>query len=733
MPITLEISPDLRVLAFAVAAALAAGLVFGLAPALQGARRDITDRLKAESAGTGRRRSRLGRVLVAGQLALSLVLLVAAGLFVRAVDRGARIDPGFDRDGIATTLFDPESWGYDTGASTAFYAAVRERLATTPGVSAVAYTSRLPLMLGSSIDTIAFGTSKREAHYAGVDEGYFDVLRLPILRGRAIARTDVAGAVRVAIVNQTLARILAPDGDALGRTFRFRDAETIVVGVARDAKYASLDETTPPFFYVPLAQLADPKRALLVRGPAATAGPAIVEAVRAADPRLPAPRVAAFADEAQVVLFPQRAAAIVTGGARRDRPAAGDARPLRHGRRIGGARGRARSASGWRSAPGAARCCGPWSAKVRGWRSPASPSGCRWRRCRCRCCGSGCSRSIRSTRRPTRCSRWCWERWRWRRATCRRGGRRPPIRCGRYGPTEIAGAAARAERGRPGGRLATAAGGFGLPGVRLELERDARLAGVEDHRGLARLALVAPRGNHHPLAGADGFVLAAIAADVGPLEHLDRLGRAVEARERFDHGGVGARRRVVRGEADLHLDEAVGRAEQGVDDGGRAERFAGELEVVTVAGHHAKAGGGRRFEHLGAAGAPGDAGEGRRVGGPGRGRGHEHAEERGADWTEHAADSARRTPGVRRRARAKNVNEIGRRHLDRGEKSAAAATSFGGPHTLLRGRPSNLRDGVLAARRQPGSGAPASVSPRHGLGTDVTSSPIVTLLPTPSS
>ncbi len=226
VPITLEISPDLRVLAFAVAAALAAGLVFGLAPALQGARRDITDRLKAESAGTGRRRSRLGRVLVAGQLALSLVLLVAAGLFVRAVDRGARIDPGYERDGIATTLFDPESWGYDTGASTAFYAAVRERLAATPGVSAVAYTSRLPLMLGSSIDTIAFGTSKREAHYAGVDEGYFDVLRLPILRGRAIARTDVAGAVRVAIVNQTLARILAPDGDALGRTFRFRDAET---------------------------------------------------------------------------------------------------------------------------------------------------------------------------------------------------------------------------------------------------------------------------------------------------------------------------------------------------------------------------------------------------------------------------------------------------------------------------------------------------------------------------
>jgi predicted permease len=314
VPVTIEISPDLRVLAFAVAAALAAGLVFGLAPALQGARRDITDRLKAESARTGRRRSRLGRVLVAGQLALSLVLLVAAGLFARAVDRGGRIDPGFDRDGIVTTLFDPESWGYDAGASTAFYAAIRQRLAAAPGVSAVTYTSRLPLMLGSSIDTIAVGPKEHEAHYAGVDEGYFDVLRLPILRGRPIDRRDGAGSLRVAIVNQRLARMLSPDGDALGRTFRFRDVETLVVGVARDAKYASLDEVTPPFFYVPLDQLADRKRALLVRGPAATVGPALVAAVRATDPRLPAPRVAAFADEAQVVLFPQRAAAAVTGG-----------------------------------------------------------------------------------------------------------------------------------------------------------------------------------------------------------------------------------------------------------------------------------------------------------------------------------------------------------------------------------------------------------------------------------
>ncbi|HWJ54567.1 MAG TPA: ADOP family duplicated permease [Vicinamibacterales bacterium] len=313
IPVTLEISPDVRVLAFAIGLALVAGLACGLVPALQGARRDITDRLKAESAGSGRRRSRLGRLLVAGQLALSLVLLVAAGLFVRAMDRGSRVDPGFDRDGVLTTTLEPEAWGYDAAATTAFYAAVRERVAATPGVEAVAYTSRVPLMFGSSVDGITYGTATRQAHYAGVDEGYFDVLRLPIRRGRGIARTDVDGAPRVAVVNETLARILAPDGDALGRTFRFRDADTMIVGIARDAKYASLDEVTPPFFYVPLAQMRDQRRYLLVRGPAA-AGSAIAGAVRARDPRLPAPPVSTLADDTRIALFPQRAAAIVTGG-----------------------------------------------------------------------------------------------------------------------------------------------------------------------------------------------------------------------------------------------------------------------------------------------------------------------------------------------------------------------------------------------------------------------------------
>jgi predicted permease len=312
-PITLEISPDYRVLGFAVAAALATGLIFGLGPALQGARRDVTDRLKAESAGAGRRRSRLGRGLVAGQLALSLVLLVAAGLVVRAIDRGASIDPGFDPQGVATLALEPESWGYTPTAATTFYATLRERLAASPGVTAVASATRLPLMLSSSIDAVGIGGGTRDIAYVAIDGRYFDALRLPIRHGRAFANDD-DGAPAVTVVNETLARLIAPDGDAIGRTLRFRDREWTVVGIAGDARQFSRDQAVAPFFYVPLAQAPDTKRVLLVRSARTDIAAAIVATVHAIDPRLPTPRVSTLDDDSRIVLFPQRAAAIVVGG-----------------------------------------------------------------------------------------------------------------------------------------------------------------------------------------------------------------------------------------------------------------------------------------------------------------------------------------------------------------------------------------------------------------------------------
>lgn len=313
--LSLELSPDGRVLAFALGVSLLTGLLFGLAPAFRAARGDIAARLRADSAGAGSRGMLLSRALIVGQLALSLVLLVAGGLFIRALDHARRIDAGFERAHVAMTSLEPEAWGYDEAKARRFYRSLRDRVEALPGVAAVSYTGRVPLMMGSSIDDVIVDGGKLSIHYASVGAGYLSALELPLVEGRDISRSDDERAARVAVINETLARRAWPGGSAVGRTFRFRDTLTTVVGIARDAKYARLDETTPAFAYVPVAQVWQPTQALLVR---TAADPrrlrlAIEEAVLSIDPLLPRPRVTTLHDASAIALLPQRVAAIVTG------------------------------------------------------------------------------------------------------------------------------------------------------------------------------------------------------------------------------------------------------------------------------------------------------------------------------------------------------------------------------------------------------------------------------------
>jgi putative ABC transport system permease protein len=321
--LSLELSPDPRVLVFALVVSLATGLVFGLAPALQGAGRDIAARLRNETAGAGARRSIVGNALIVAQLALSLVLLVAAGLFTKALDVGARLDPGFDATGVMTATFDPRSWGYDSVKAGTFYRAVRERVASEPGVTAVSYADILPLTMSTSGDAIlpngpgrpGDGAPRVGVQVSAVDPGYFDVLRIPVRVGRAFTEGDDAVAPKVAIVNETLANRLWPDGSALGRTFGFHGDRVLVIGVARDSKYGTLSERTPAYLYLPLEQADRPDRKLIVRtavDPAPLAR-AIRETVRTLDPAIPQPLVTMLRQETGIVLFPQRIAATVTG------------------------------------------------------------------------------------------------------------------------------------------------------------------------------------------------------------------------------------------------------------------------------------------------------------------------------------------------------------------------------------------------------------------------------------
>ena len=330
LPLALDFTPDARVLAFTLVVSLVTGVVFGLVPALQSARVDITSRLRNDSAGSGSRRSIAQSTLIAGQMAVSLLLLVAAGLFLRALDRGRHVDLGFDPSNVAVAEFFLGMSQYDDAKARIFYRALQERLAQTPGVVAVAYGGDLPLSNYNSValridDSPVPPTSEGGTRVSFVDAGagYFDAVKMPIVEGRGFTASDDERATPVAVVNQAFARRFWPGGSAVGRTFH-RDKDVVtVVGVARDAKYSSLRESLQPFVYFAFAQTESPAAhaELLVRtgcppkvggcDPARLA-PTIRAAVRELDPLLPTPAVTTLSAATSGVLAPQRMAALIT-------------------------------------------------------------------------------------------------------------------------------------------------------------------------------------------------------------------------------------------------------------------------------------------------------------------------------------------------------------------------------------------------------------------------------------
>jgi predicted permease len=315
------LTPDLWVLAFALLISLATGVIVGLAPIRQAVRLDVEAQLRDGAGGGTARRSLGGSALVIVQLAVSLLLLVGAGLFVRALQRAGEIDPGFEMSGVATVPLDTETWGYDESQGRQFYQQLTRQVAALPGVMAVSYATLLPLNLQRSGDQIQLGaTSDQPGDGVPIEQllvgpEYFNVLRIPLLAGRAIGTEDNAEGAKVAVVNETMAHRFWPDGSALGRTFGYQSARVTVVGIVRDAKYASLDEATPALAYFPLEQQWRARRALVVRtatDPLQVA-PLIQAAIRTTDPAAPRATVTTLAEASGMALVPQRVAAMVTG------------------------------------------------------------------------------------------------------------------------------------------------------------------------------------------------------------------------------------------------------------------------------------------------------------------------------------------------------------------------------------------------------------------------------------
>jgi predicted permease len=319
-PIRLDLGVDARILAFAFVAAALSSLLFGLAPAFRGSRPTIVADLVGfgsfGSIGGTRRTGRLRRGLVVSQVALSLVLLVAAGLFLRSFAAARRLDPGFGARKVLLSAIDVFPLGYSPERGLALFEELAERARTIPGVTSAALARRAPLgFSGTSttsfeLDGYAPAPGEELMVYTNnVGPGFFSTLQIGV-RGREFAAADRGDAAPVAVVNETFARKYFPNVDAIGRAITFYGEKRTIVGVARDVKHQSLVEPPPPFAFVPLAQVYRPSVMVLLKtsGDPASALPALREILAHLDPNLPIGESQTMDDRVLETLMPQRIA-----------------------------------------------------------------------------------------------------------------------------------------------------------------------------------------------------------------------------------------------------------------------------------------------------------------------------------------------------------------------------------------------------------------------------------------
>ena len=260
--VSFDFAPDSRVLLFTLAISTLTGLLFGLAPALRASRPNLVPSLKGEVVGGERRRFDLRRWLVASEIALSMVLLVTGGLLLRSTLAAARADTGVNADRVVYASVNALKTYSDRGRAMQFYDEGARRIASIPGVTAVARASWMPLSLNHNTSVIEIDGVRGPAPEGGIDvdttdvsAGYFQVMGVPILTGRAFDSRDTSTSARVAIVSAAAARKYWPGQSAIGRQFRNRhDATYTVVGVSADYAVRSVGEAPRPLVHFAIDQ-----------------------------------------------------------------------------------------------------------------------------------------------------------------------------------------------------------------------------------------------------------------------------------------------------------------------------------------------------------------------------------------------------------------------------------------------------------------------------------------------
>lgn len=274
--IDIDLALDTHVLLFTFVIAIGTGLVFGLAPALQASRPDLVSELKERAGGelhTGSR-FKLRDVLVTLQVAICLVALIGAGLFLISLRNAQKMDAGFDTQNLAMLNFDTGSLNYDAVRSREFQRRTLETVENLPGIKAVTLSNVVPLFNGGFGRTCfregedtSNGQNGKFVQMGAVAQNYLQTMGIPMVRGRAFDSSVREDSPKVAIINETAAKSLWPDQDPIGKRFKFfRDTEwTQVIGIAHDSKYNTLGEDPVPYMYVPLIQNPSTAVTLLFR------------------------------------------------------------------------------------------------------------------------------------------------------------------------------------------------------------------------------------------------------------------------------------------------------------------------------------------------------------------------------------------------------------------------------------------------------------------------------------
>jgi predicted permease len=332
----LDVAPDPRLLAFTAGISMLAGVAFGIVPGLTSSRQSVAERLKGGSRGLvarGQAGFAGGRLLVSGQVALSLLLLLGAGLFGRSLVRLTRQELGFTAERLLLVQVDPRIGGYPYEKLAPLYRRIQTALDALPGVSRSAFALYTPLSERNwSSDVAVSGLSpeqnkNRNAAWVSVTPGYFETMGIPLRTGRSLAPEDTGRPPRIAVVNEAFVRGILGGENPLGRRFGFDDehrADWEIVGVVGDAKHTDPREPAEPTFYLPVTE-ARPEAQVLVRssylpdlvvrtsGDSAAVASAVRQTLRALDPDLPVTGITTMREQVGASLRQEQLISVLSG------------------------------------------------------------------------------------------------------------------------------------------------------------------------------------------------------------------------------------------------------------------------------------------------------------------------------------------------------------------------------------------------------------------------------------